>query len=162
MMAFAGEWLVDHWRAVLVAGLMFLCMGFAMSANSYKASADKQKGLAETAQSLADSRQEIIADMQRRQKSVAALDAKYTQELADAKATIDQLQSDVVAGRKRLQLNATCPKHSTSGTTSMDDAGSPRLNDSAQRDYFTLRDRIQTVGKQIAGMQQYIKEQCLK
>jgi prophage endopeptidase len=162
MMAFAGDWLVDNWRAVLVAGLMFLCMGFAMSANSYKASADKQKGLAVTAQNLADSRQKTIDDMHRRQKSVAALDAKYTQELADAKATIDQLQHDVTAGKRRLQLNATCPDQSTSGTASMDDATSPGLADAAQRDYFTLRERIEVAGKQIAGLQEYITEQCLR
>lgn len=160
-MAFTGEWLVDNWRAVLVAGLMFMCMGFAMSANNYKASADKQKGLTETAQNLADSRQETIEDMQRRQKSVAALDAKYTQELAYAKATIDQLQRDVTAGNRRLQLNANCPDQSTSGTASMDDAASPRLTDPAQRDYFTLRERIETARKQIVGLQRFIKEVCM-
>jgi prophage endopeptidase len=161
MMAFAGEWLVDNWRAVLVAGLMFLCMGFAMSANNYKASADRQKSLAVTAQNLADSRQETIDDMQRRQKSVAALDAKYTKELADAKATIDQLKHDVTAGKRRLQLNATC-QNDTSGTASVDDAARPRLIDSAQRDYFTLRERIEVAGKKIAGLQEYIIEQCMK
>ena len=44
--------------------------------------------------------------MQRQQQSVAALDAKYTKELADAKATIDQLHDDVATGKHRLQLNA--------------------------------------------------------
>lgn len=116
------------------------------------------------AKSLARQRQETINDMQVRQRDVAALDAKYTKELADAKASIDELQSDVVAGRKRLQLNATCKKQSTSGSGSpgMDDAASPGLTDAAQRDYFTIRDRIETSGKMIAGLQQYIKEQCLR
>ncbi|ERM09608.1 endopeptidase [Pantoea agglomerans Tx10] len=44
----------------------------------------------------------------------------------------------------------------------MDDATSARLTDAAQRDYFTLRERIEVAGKQIAGLQQYIKEKCLK
>ncbi|MEI2684599.1 lysis protein [Erwinia aphidicola] len=122
----------------------------------------KQKARADTAESLAKQRQETINDMQVRQRDVAALDAKYTKELADAKASIDELQSDVVAGRKRLQLNATCKKQSTSGSPSLDDAASPGLTDSAQRDYFTLRERIETSRKMIAGLQQYIREQCLK
>ncbi len=46
---------------------------------------------ADDAESLAKQRQETINDMQVRQRDVAALDAKYTGELADAKATIDQL-----------------------------------------------------------------------
>lgn len=161
MIGIAGKWLSGNWRTVLVVGLMSLCMGFAMYANRYKAEAVRQQGLTDKAQHLADTRKEIIDDMQRRQKSVAALDAKYTKELADAKATIDQLERDVANGKLRLQLNATCQKDNAASTPGVDNAASPRLTDSAQRDYFTLRKRIDTVRKQIAGLQQYIFEQCL-
>ena len=40
----------------------------------------------------------MITDMQMRQRDVAALDAKYTKELADAKAENDALRDDVAAG----------------------------------------------------------------
>ena len=43
-------------------------------------------------------------DMQMRQRDVAALDAKYTKELADAKAENDALRDDVAAGRRRLHI----------------------------------------------------------
>ena len=49
-----------------------------------------------------------IADMQMRQRDVAALDAKYTKELADAKAENDALRDDVAAGRRRLHIKAVC------------------------------------------------------
>ena len=101
-----------------------------------------------------------IKDMQTRQRDVAALDAKYTGELADAKETIERLHSDVIAGRKRLQLNANCPANGATGTGSLGNASGPRLNDSAERDYFTLRERISTVTKQVGYLQDYIKEQC--
>ena len=114
------------------------------------------------AESLVAERQQVIDDMQARQRDVAALDAKYTKELADAKATIDQLHDDVATGKRRLQLSATCQKQSASASSSLDDAASARLTESAQRDYFTLRERIEIAGKQIAGLQQYIREQCLK
>ncbi len=39
---------------------------------------------------------------------VAALDAKYTKELADAKAENDALRDDVAAGRRRLHIKAVC------------------------------------------------------
>ena len=45
--------------------------------------------------------------MQMRQR-VAALDAKYTKELADAKAENDALRDDVAAGRRRLHIKAVC------------------------------------------------------
>ncbi len=105
---------------------------------------------------------ETITDMTTRQRDVAALDAKYTGELADAKATIDQLERDVASGKRRLQLNARCPASGATGTGGMGDASSPRLTDSAERNYFTLRKRIATVTKQVGYLQEYIKEQCLK
>ena len=48
-----------------------------------------------------------ITDMQMRQRDVAALDAKYTKELADAKAE-NALRDDVAAGRRRLHIKAVC------------------------------------------------------
>lgn len=103
-----------------------------------------------------------ITDMQVRQRDVAALDAKYTGELQDAKATIDQLELDVATGKRRLQLNARCITNGATSTSSLGDASSPRLTDSAQRDYFTLRERIVTVTKQVGYLQEYITTQCLK
>jgi len=103
-----------------------------------------------------------ITDMQVRQRDVAALDAKYTGELQDAKATIDQLEHDVATGKRRLQLNARCTTNGATSTTGLDDGTGPRLTDSAERDYFTLRERIETATKQIAGLQQYVSEQCLR
>ena len=49
-----------------------------------------------------------ITDMRMRQRDVAALDAKYTKELADAKAENDALRDDVAAGRRRLHIKAVC------------------------------------------------------
>lgn len=146
-------WLISNWRLVLVAGLILLCVSMAKLASGYHERAIKAEGKSKE-------QQQTITDMQVRQRDVAALDAKYTGELADAKATIDQLQSDVAAGRKRLQLNAACKKQLHSGTPGMDDATSPGLTDAAERDYFTLRQRIETSGKMIAGLQQFIREQC--
>jgi len=103
-----------------------------------------------------------ITDMQVRQRDVAVLDAKYTGELQDAKATIDQLERDVATGKRRLQLNARCTTNGATSTTGLDDGTGPRLTDSAERDYFTLRERIETATKQIAGLQQYVSEQCLR
>ena len=42
-----------------------------------------------------------------RQRDVAALDAKYTKELADAKAENDALRDDAAAGRRRLHYQSS-------------------------------------------------------
>ncbi len=141
--------------ALVVAGLL-VALGWAVNnAITYKEQRDKAKGDLLLAN-------DTISDMKVRQRDVAALDAKYYGELADAKATIGQLERDVAAGRKRLQLNATCRTNGTPGSTSVDDGASPRLTDAAERDYFTLRERIETITSQLAGIQQYVREQCLR
>ena len=103
-----------------------------------------------------------ITDMQMRQRDVAALDAKYTKELADAKAENDALRDDAAAGRRRLHIKAVCQSVREATTASgVDNAASPRLaRDTAERDYFTLRERLITMQKQLEGTQKYINEQC--
>jgi len=148
-------------RFWLAGVLLAVSLALGWATNHYYNKAVAWRTLAQHAQELTRQHADTITDMQTRQRNVAALDEKYIKELADAKATIDQLHNDVAIGKRRLQLNAACAKQSGTGTTSMDDAASSRLTDSAQRNYFTLRERIEIAKKQIAGLQQYINEQCL-
>ena len=104
-----------------------------------------------------------IKDMQTRQRDVAALDAKDTKKLSDTKKTINDLRRDVDSGAKRLRIAATCPGvPKATSTSGVDDAGAPELTPDARRNYFDHRDGIATADKMIRGMQDYIKEQCLK
>ncbi|MDV0506581.1 lysis protein [Escherichia coli] len=102
-----------------------------------------------------------IADMQKRQRDVAELDARYTKELADANATIESLRADVSAGRKRLQVAATCAK-STTGASGMGNGESPRLTADAELNYYRLRSGIDKITAQVNYLQEYINTQCLK
>ena len=97
--------------------------------------------------------------MQMRQRDVAALDAKYTKELADA-AGNDALRDDVAAGRRRLHTSSLSVMREATTASGVDNAASPRLADTAERDYFTLRERLITMQKQLEGTQKYINEQC--
>lgn len=151
-------------RLIAIASAVIICLMVILGwlANHYHDNSTefkKQRDEKTKALNLANA---TITDMQTRQRDAAALDAKYTGELADAKATIDHLERDVAAGKRRLQLNARCPANGATATGGMGDASSPRLTDSAERNYFTLRKRIATVTKQVGYLQEYIKEQCLK
>ena len=65
--------------------------------------------------------------MQMRQRDVAALDAKYTKELADAKAENDALRDDVAAGRRRLHIvpAPAGPEVRSHHASGVDNAASP-------------------------------------
>lgn len=151
--------LKKHWfplvALVLIGVLAFLVNRYRDKAIEYK----KQRDEKTQAIRLAN---DTITDMQVRQRDVAALDAKYTKELADARENINQLERDVAAGRKRLQISARCPENGAASSTSVDDGPGPRLTDAAERDYFTLRERIETVTKQLTGLQAYVREQCMR
>ncbi|EAW9116046.1 lysis protein [Salmonella enterica] len=148
----------------VMVSLLVVVVALAWTADHYHGNAVKYKDQRDTATHNLKLANATITDMQTRQRDVAALDAKYTKELADAKAENDALRDDVAAGRRRLYVNATCPARPTgksTATSGVDNAASPRLADSAQRDYFTLKERVTTMQKQLEGAQDYIRTQCL-
>ena len=53
------------------------------------------------------------------------LDAKYTKELADAKAENDALRDDVAAGRRRLQHQSQARQCEATTASGVDNAASP-------------------------------------
>ncbi|HDV9413753.1 TPA: lysis protein [Raoultella ornithinolytica] len=148
--------------AIISAVVICLIVSLGWLANHYHTNATEFKRQRDEKTKALNLANATITDMTTRQRDVAALDAKYTGALADAKATIDQLERDVASGKRRLQLNATCSASGATGTGGMGDASGPRLTDSAQRDYFTLRERIVTITGQVSYLQDYIRTQCLK
>ena len=80
------SWAVNHYRD---------------NAITYKAQRDKNAVELKLANAA-------ITDMQMRQRGCCCADAKYTKELADAKAENDALRDDAAAGRRRLHIKAVC------------------------------------------------------
>ena len=82
---------------------IIVCLSWAV--NHYRDNAITYKAQRQKCQRT-EAGERAITDMQMRQRDVAALDAKYTKELADAKAENDALRDDVAAGRRRLHIKA--------------------------------------------------------
>ncbi|EJY6446797.1 lysis protein [Salmonella enterica] len=144
--------------------LLIVVAALAWTTDHYHGNAVKYKSQRDTATHSLKLANATITDMQTRQRDVAALDARYTKELADAKAENDALRDDVAAGRRRLHVNATCPAMPTGKSTptpGVDDAPAATLTANAERDYWRLRAGITTATKQIEGLQDYIRTQCL-
>ncbi|MDM2960070.1 lysis protein [Citrobacter sp. CK202] len=149
--------------AIIIAFVVCIIVSLGWAVNHYRDNAITYKDQRDKATKNLSLANATIKDMQTRQRDVAALDAKYTKELADAKKTIGDLRRDVDSGAKRLRISATCPGVSkTTSATGVDDARAPELTPDARRNYFDHRDGIATADKMIRGMQDYIKEQCLK
>lgn len=110
---------------------------------------------------LAAKQKADLENIHRQRVQAADLDIKVTQELANAKSEIERLRTDLGNGTKRLRIAASCPKlPETSAPTGKLDATSPRLNDSVERDYLSLVERIRQSETMINGLQSYIRTQC--
>ena len=99
-----------------------------------------------------------ITDMQMRQRDVAALDAKYTKELADAKAENDALRDDVAAGRRRLHIKAVCQSVREATTPPAWIMQPPPDWQTPLNGIISPSERLITMQKQLEGTQKYINE----
>ncbi|HDX8332164.1 TPA: lysis protein [Raoultella ornithinolytica CD1_MRS_4] len=139
----------------LVVSLGWLASHYHDNATEYKRQRDKV-----TEQlSLAN---DTIADMQIRQRDVAALDAKYTKELADEKAKNDALQRKLDNGG-RVLVKGKCPVSAstqTAGAPSMGDDATVELSSVAGRNVLGIRAGIQRDQTALKTLQEYINTQC--
>ena len=89
-----------------------------------------------------------------------ALDAKYTKELADAKAENDALRDDVAAGRRRLisKMPSGVEALMVSG---VDNAASPDWQISLNGIISPPGERLITMQKQLEGTQKYINDKSI-
>lgn len=149
---------------ITIVLLCAVCIGaLGWTASHYHGKYQQEQKRADSAEQSLKLASATIIDMQVRQRDVAELDARYTKELADAKATIESLSADVAAGKRRLYLNATCTgKADAAESSGVVNAPAASLTPDAERDYWRLRAGIETVTKQVEGLQEYIKTQCLR
>ena len=137
-------------------------MGWAI--NHYRDNAITYKDQRDNATKNLNLANATIKDMQVRQRDVASLDAKYTKELADAKAQNDALQRKLDNGG-RVLVKGKCPVSAatqTTGTASMGDDATVELSAVAGRNVLGIRSGIISDQKSLSVLQDYIRTQCLK
>lgn len=120
--------------------------------------AEKRTGGAGLSLSMAKA---TITDMQTRQRDVAALDAKYTKELADAQSETDALCCRLDVGG-RVLVKGRCPvpvATQVTGTASVGDAGAAELSEAAGRNIRSVRASIQRDQVALMALQEYIYSQ---
>lgn len=150
-----------YWLQLLVIALIGV---LAFSVNHYRDNAityKDQRDKATKNQSLANA---TIKDMQVRQRDVAALDAKYTKELADAKAENDALQRKLDNGG-RVLVKGKCPvptSAETSNSTGMGNDATVELSSVAGRNVLGIRSGIVSDQASLRALQEYINTQCMK
>ncbi|EIT8249809.1 lysis protein [Salmonella enterica subsp. enterica serovar Cotham] len=153
-----------NWKTMFVGLLLVSLIVSGRLANHYRDNAITYKEQRDTVTHKLTLANATITDMTKRQRDVAALDARYTKELADAKAENDALRRKLDNGG-RVLVKGKCPVSSSAETSSASGMGNDatvELSPVAGRNVLGIRDGIINDQAALRVLQEYIRTQCLK
>lgn len=153
-----------NWKTMFVGLLLVSLIVSGRLANHYRDNAITYKEQRDTVTHKLTLANATITDMTKRQRDVAALDARYTKELADAKAENDALRRKLDNGG-RVLVKGKCPVSSSAETSSASGMGNDatvELSPVAGRNVLGIRDGIISDQTALRTLQEYIRTQCLK
>ncbi|EHS2037656.1 lysis protein [Salmonella enterica] len=151
-------------KAIIASVIICIIVCLSWAVNHYRDNAITYKEQRDKKVSELKLANETITDMQMRQRDVAALDAKYTKELAYAKAENDALRRKLDNGG-RVLVKGKCPVSSSAETSSASGMGNDatvELSPVAGRNVLGIRDGIISDQAALRTLQEYIRTQCLK
>ncbi|EEI1439938.1 lysis protein [Salmonella enterica] len=146
----------------VIISLLIVAAALGWTTSHYHGNAVKYKDQRDTATHSLKLANATITDMQTRQRDVAALDAKYTKELADAQTRNADLQRRLAAGgRVRVKGRCTVPASTTSASTSrVGNAATVELSPGAGQNVLDIRAGIISDQEKLKYLQEYIRTQC--
>ena len=150
--------------AIIIAVVVCIIMSLCWAVNHYRDNATEYKKQRDEKTQALNLANATITDMVTRQRDVAALDAKYTKELADAKAENDALQRKLDNGG-RVLVKGKCPvptSAETSSSTCMGNDATVELSPVAGRNVLSIRSGIVSDQTSLRTLQEYINTQCLR
>ncbi|EDT7240900.1 TPA: lysis protein [Salmonella enterica] len=151
--------LKKYWLQLSVT---LLIAALAWTTEHYRDNAIQYKSQRDTASHSLTLANATITDMQTRQRDIAALDARYTKELADAKAENDALQRRLATGG-RVRVEGRCSVPTQTETTSasrVGNAATVELSPVAGQNVLDIRAGIIRDQEKLKYLQDYIRTQC--
>ncbi|EHS5156252.1 lysis protein [Salmonella enterica subsp. enterica serovar Newport] len=146
----------------VIASLIIVAAALGWTTSHYHGNAVKYKDQRDTVTHKLVLANATITDMTKRQRDVAALDAKYTKELADAQTRNTDLQRRLAAGgRVRVKGHCTVPASTeTSSPGSVGNAATVELSPVAGQNVLNIRAGIISDQEKLKYLQEYIRTQC--
>ncbi|EAW1321493.1 lysis protein [Salmonella enterica subsp. diarizonae] len=143
----------------VIVSLLVVAVALAWTTDHYRHNAIIYKDQRDTATHNLKLANETIDDMEVRQRDNAALDAKYTKELADAQTRNTDLQRRLAAGgRVRVKGHCTVPNSTTTASSgSVGDAASVELSTDSGRNVLDIRAGIISDQEKLKYLQDYIR-----
>ncbi|EAB6530595.1 lysis protein [Salmonella enterica subsp. enterica] len=145
----------------VIISLLILAAALGWTTSYYHSNAVRYKDQRDTATHNLKLANETISDMQTRQRDIAALDAKYTKELADAQTRNTDLQRRLVAGgRVRVEGRCSVPTQTeTASTSRVGNAATVELSPGAGQNVLNIRAGIISDQEKLKYLQEHIRTQ---
>ncbi|EGX3498115.1 lysis protein [Salmonella enterica] len=146
----------------VIVSLLIVIAALAWATDHYHGNAVKYKEQRDTVTHKLALANATITDMTKRQRDVAALDAKYTKELADAQTRNTDLQRRLAAGgRVRVEGRCSVPTQTeTASTSRVGNAATVELSPVAGQNVLNIRAGIISDQEKLKYLQEYIRTQC--
>ncbi|EGF7688584.1 lysis protein [Salmonella enterica] len=146
----------------VIASLLIVATALGWTTSHYHGNAVKYKDQRDTVTHNLKMANETISDMKTRQRDVAALDAKYTKELADAQTRNTDLQRRLAAGgRVRVEGRCSVPTETeTASTSRVGNAATVELSPVAGQNVLNIRAGIISDQEKLKYLQEYVRTQC--
>ncbi|EAB9801025.1 TPA: lysis protein [Salmonella enterica] len=145
-----------------MASLLIVAAALGWTTSHYHSNAVRFRQQRDTATHNLKLANETITDMTKRQRDVAALDAKYTKELADAQTRNTNLQRRLAAGG-RVRVEGRCSvstETETASTSRVGDAATVELSPGAGQNVLDIRAGIISDQEKLKYLQEYVRTQC--
>ncbi len=146
----------------VIISLLIVAAALAWATDHYHSNAVRFRQQRDTATHNLNLANETISDMKTRQRDVAALDARYTKELADAQTRNADLQRRLAAGgRVRVEGRCSVPTETeTASTSRVGNAATVELSPVAGQNVLGIRSGIISDQAKLRYLQEYIRTQC--
>ncbi|ECX0604341.1 lysis protein [Salmonella enterica subsp. enterica serovar Newport] len=149
-------------KAIIASVIICIIVCLSWAVNHYRNNAIAYKDQRDTATHKLTLANATITDMTKRQRDVAALDAKYTKELADAQTRNTDLQRRLAAGgRVRVKGRCTVPASTTTASPgSVGNAATVELSRDSGQNVLDIRAGIISDQAKLKYLQEYVRTQC--
>lgn len=146
----------------VIASLLIVAAALGWTTSHYHSNAVRFRQQRDTATHNLKLANETITGMTKRQRDVAALDAKYTKELADAQTRNTDLQRRLAAGgRVRVKGRCSVPTETeTASTSRVGNAATVELSPGAGQNVLDIRAGIISDQEKLKYLQEYVRTQC--
>ncbi len=154
---------MDKVKTLIIAVVVCIVVGLVAALSHCQSVINTMQSELTTTQGALKTASNTIQQMKERNAELSKLDKRYHDEIKAIRSDIADLRTGIDNGTIRLRVNAIPVRVSDStGTASRIDGSTCEPTADAKSAYLSLREQLKIKDAQIAGLQDYIKTQCLR